>query len=247
MQAQAGDNNGLGGPGGFNPDGLWKPGEQPVWRPECNGDGNNQTFNADGGGGFPGGGGGGRGGGGGGGGRGGGGGGFGGGRGGRGGRGGPPANRNLQFGNRINRGRGRQFSGNVSYTIGNSVLNARPYTFTAPTTLTGALQPKAAYAANRFTVSMGGPLSIPHIFSSDKTFWFVNYTGNRSKNGFNDITTVPTLAERQGDFSGISTIVNMPFTTTPFPNNMVPSSLFNSAALGLLHYIPLPEYAGHAE
>ncbi len=52
------------------------------------------------------------------------------------------------------------------------------------------------------------------------------------------------LAERLGDFSGISTIVNMPFTTTPFPNNMVPSSLFSSAVVGLLHYIPLPNTPG---
>ena len=246
VQAQAGDNNGLGGPGGFNPNGFGNQGNNNPFGGQ-NGDGNNQTLNTPdagagggrGGGGFGGGG------------RGGGGGGFGGGRGGRGGRGGPPANRNLQFGNRINRGRGRQFSGNVSYTIGNSVLNARPYTFTSSNTLTGAQQPKAGYAANRFTVSMGGPLSIPHIFSTDKTFWFVNYTGNRSKNGFNDITTVPTPAERQGDFSqllnlpgGASTIINMPFTTTPFPNNIVPANLFNSVALGLLPYIPLPNTPG---
>jgi len=233
VQAQAGDNVGLGGPGGFNLNGggFGNQGGNPFGAQNTNGDGGNQTFNAGGGGGRGGGG------------RGGGGGGFG-GRGGRGGRGGPQANRNTQFGNRINRGRGQQFSGNVSYTIGNSVLNARPYTFTAPTTLTGAEQPKAGYATNRFTASVGGPLSIPHIFSTDKTFWFVNYTGTRSKTGFDQITTVPTAAERGGDFSGISTIVNMPFTTTPFPNNMVPTSLFNSAALGLLPYIPLPNTPG---
>ncbi len=252
VQAQANDNFGLGGPGGFNPNGFGDQANNPFGGQNANGNGGgdgNQGFNTAGGGGRGGGGGFGGGGG-----RGGGGGGFagGGGRGGRGGRGGAAPNRNLQFGNRINRGRGRQFSGNVSYTVGNSVLNARPYTFTAPTTLTGAQQPKAGYAANRFTVSMGGPLSIPHIFSTDKTFWFVNYTGNRSKNGFDDITTVPTLAERQGDFTALltpppgqlPTTIYMPFTTTPFVNNVVPASQINSATLGLLPYIPLPNTPG---
>ena len=91
------------------------------------------------------------------------------------------------------------------YTFGNSVLNARPYSFTSPTTLTGEELPKAGYASNRFGFSGGGPLIIPHLFSGDKTFWFVNYTGNRSKNGFDDVTTVPTVAERAGDFSGLGT------------------------------------------
>lgn len=157
-----------------------------------------------------------------------GGGGFGGGGGGRGsdgagrgpgGRGGPP-NRNVQFGNRINRGRGRQFQGNVFYAFGNSTLNARPYSFAQ-----GTPAPKAAYASNRYGFSGGGPLAIPHLFSSDKTFWFVNYTGARSRNGFNRTTTVPTLAQRQGDFGTFSVPVD-------------------PVAAKLLAYIPLPNAPG---
>jgi hypothetical protein len=178
--------------------------------------------------------------------RGGGGGGFGGGGrgGGRGpGRGNAP-NRNVQFGNRINRGRRNQFQGSVFYTIGNSVLNARPYSFTSPTTLTGGELPKAGYANNRFGFSGGGPLVIPHLFSGDKTFWFVNYTGVRSRTGFDDVTTVPTLAERGGNFSALSTPVNYPGTTTPFTNNTIPAGLLNPAAAALLSYIPLPNAPG---
>ncbi|HTA44423.1 MAG TPA: TonB-dependent receptor [Bryobacteraceae bacterium] len=242
VQAQAGDNVGLGGFGDF---GRGGPGGNPFANTNGNAlqDNGTPALNAGDLGGGPGGGGGGggRGGGGGFGGGGHGGGGFGGGRGGRGGRG---PNRNLQFGNRINRGRGRQFQGSVYYTVGNSVLNARPYSFTSPTTLAGTELPKAGYAANRFGFSAGGPLTIPHVFSSDKTFWFVNYTGNRSKNGFDQVTTVPTLAERQGNFSALSTVVNNPFTTTPFAGNLVPSSLFSQASVGLLNFIPLPNAPG---
>lgn len=246
VQAQAGDFAGL-GRGGFGPDGFGGPGGlgnqgNPFGAQNIQNAQNGQPGFGGPGGGGPGGGG--PGGGFGGGGRGGGG--FGGGGrggfGGRGGRGGP--NRNFQFGNRINRGRRNQFQGNAYYTIGNSVLNARPYSFTSPTTLSGAEVPKAAYASNRFGFSGGGPLAIPKLYSGDKTFWFVNYTGNRSKNGFDDVTTVPTLAERGGDFSGISTTIFQPGTTTPFTNNTIPTSLLNPAALGLLQYIPLPNALG---
>jgi hypothetical protein len=153
-------------------------------------------------------------------------------------------NPNFQFGNRINRGRRNQFQGNAYYTIGNSVLNARPYSFTSPTTLTGGSVPKAGYASSRFGFSGGGPLVIPHISSGDKTFWFVNYTGVRSKNGFDDVTTVPTLAERGGDFSALTSTINFPGTTTPFPNNMIPSSMLSPTALALLQYIPVPNAPG---
>lgn len=243
VQAQPGDNIGLGGRGGFGPDGFGGPGAAGNLFAAQNGDGGNANIAQIGGpGGGPPGGGGPGGGGFGGGGRGGGG--FGGGgRGGRGGRGGGP-NRNFQFGNRINRGRRNQFQGNVFYQFGNSALNARPYSFTSPTTLSGGEVPKAAYNYNRFGFNGGGPLVIPHLFSGDKTFWFVNYTGVRSKSGFDDVSTVPTAAERAGDFSGLGSTIYYPGTTNPFPNNVIPSSMLNSAAVGLLNYIPLPNAPG---
>lgn len=239
VQAQPGDALGLGpGLGAFGPGGPGGAGN-PFGIQNNPANGGLPSLAAGpgggGGGGF-GGGGGGRGGGG--------GGGFGGrGFGGRGGRNAVP-NRNFQFGNRINRGRRNQFQGNVYYTIGNSVLNARPYSFTSPTTLSGAELPKAGYAYNRFGFSGGGPLIIPHLFSGDKTFWFVNYTGVRSKTGFDDVTTVPTLAERGGNFAGLGTTINFPGTTTPFPNNVIPATMLNPAAVALLAYIPLPNAPG---
>jgi hypothetical protein len=253
VQAQAGDGQGMGGAFGFGPGGpggiaggagAGNPFGGPGGAALADGGGPAAAVPGGGpGGGFGGGGGG----------RGGGGGGFGGGgfggRGGGRGRGGPP-NRNVQFGNRINRGRRNQFQGSVFYTIGNSVLSARPYSFTSPTTLTGAEVPKAPYAYNRFGFSGGGPLVIPHLFSGDKTFWFVNYTGVRSRTGFDNVTTVPTAAERTGDFSAIGTPINYPGTTTPFANNVIPASMLNPAVVGLpgipglLSYIPLPNAPG---
>jgi hypothetical protein len=231
VQAQPGDGMGMGGPGGFGPGGPggFGPGGQNVAFGEAPGGGPGGGGPGAGPGGF---GGGGRGGGGfGGGGRGG----FGGGRGGR---GGQFANRNAQFGNRINRGRGRTFQGSAYYTFGNSVLNARPYSFTSPQLLNGEQVPKSGYAYNRFGFSGGGPLRIPKLFSSDKTFWFVNYTGQRTKSPVDNALTVPSAAERTGDFSGIPNIIYNPFTNSPFAGNVIPSSMINPAAAGLLKLIP---------
>jgi len=47
----------------------------------------------------------------------------------------------------------------------------------------GLVAPKAAYSQNRFGISAGGPLFIPHLFSFDKITWFFNYTGNLVHNG----------------------------------------------------------------
>ena len=143
----------------------------------------------------------------------------------------------------MNRGRGRQFQGNATYTFANSALNAAPYSFTAPQLIGGQAVPKAAYALNRFGLSLGGPLSIPKIFRSDKTFWFLNYNGTRSRNGFDRITNVPTAAQRAGDFSGTAAIID-PVTNQRFAGDVIPDSRISRAAAGLLNLIPAANSPG---
>jgi hypothetical protein len=174
------------------------------------------------------------------------GGGFGGGRdGGRGGRGGNGA----FIGNRRNAGR-TQIRGSLFYTFRNSALDAAPFS------LNGQADTKAAYAQNRFGFNIGGPLEIPKLFKSEKTFFFVNYTGNLLRNGQNLTGTVPTLAERAGDFSGTASTIYMPApgsgapagctsaVPTPFANNRIPGNCIGSIAQGLLAYIPRPNQPG---
>jgi hypothetical protein len=264
IQTQAGDGQGMGGPQGFG-FGFGGPGGPGGFGGGAGFDGGPGQ---DGAGGLPGGGGrggpgGGRGGDGGpggpggvfagGGGRGGGGGFGGGGRGGGGrggGRGPQAANGRGQFGNRVNRGRGQQWRLSANYSFGNSALNARPYSFTAPSLSNGQEVPKAAYANNRFGFSVGGPLAIPKLFRSDKTFWFVNYTGQRTRNGIDRISTVPNALIRTGDFSGLTNtagqpvIIYDPSTNSPFPGNVIPANRINRAAQGLLGFIPMPNALG---
>lgn len=137
--------------------------------------------------------------------------------------------------------------GSLYYGIGDSALNASPYA------LTGEPPSKPEYVQNSFGGSVGGPLNIPRIYhGGTKTFFFVNYNGRRGENPFDQFSTVPTLLERQGNFSATTytagalrgqpvTIID-PATGTPFANNTL--TQINPIAQGLLQYIPVPNLPG---
>ncbi len=229
---------GAGGPGGFG-----GPGGQF-------GGGGDQSGAAGGGGapGFGGGAGGGFGGGGGGRGGFGGGGGFG-GPGGRGGQGGQQGRRGqvagAQFGN--GRRRQQQIRGQASFTLQNSALNAKPFS------INGNDVPQAAYAQSRFSIIVGGPLVFKKI-KDPKTQFFVTYFGTRAKSPNLFTANVPTLAERNGDFSqaieslgsGGTKAVTLydPVTHQPI-GNQIPVSQINPVAAALLNrFYPLPNQIG---
>ncbi|MGI9101995.1 MAG: TonB-dependent receptor domain-containing protein [Terriglobales bacterium] len=139
--------------------------------------------------------------------------------------------------------------GALFYSASDGVLDAKPYS------LTGHPTAKPDYLQQRFGGTLGGPLKIPHIFDGGtKTFFFLNYFGNRSENPYDVFSTVPTLAERAGDFSG-STIRSGPHAGQPvqifdpatgllFANNQIPAGMINPAAQGLLKFIPQPNLPG---
>jgi len=220
---------GVGGPGGNQPGGGGGRGG----RGGGGGGGGGGNFNAagggaggfaGGGGGFPGGGGG----------RGGGGGGRGGGRGGRG--------QNAAFiGNRARRS-ANQIRTQVFLTTQNSALNARPFS------LNGQEQVKSSYGNNRYGLNIGGPLIIPKLFDASRILNFtVTYNGVLSRTPYTSNPTLPTAAERSGNFAGLNTIYD-PTTCVaglgcqPFANNQIPLTRISPIAQGLLQYVPLPIY-----
>jgi hypothetical protein len=138
--------------------------------------------------------------------------------------------------------------GSIYYGVGDSALNAAPFS------LTGEPVTKPGYLQNSFGGSIGGPLNIPKIYQGGaKTFYFINYNGKRGENPFDQFSTVPTLLERQGNFSqttytsganaGQAVEIFNPATNTPFPSNTIPH--INPAAAGLLPFIPLPNLPGN--
>ena len=147
--------------------------------------------------------------------------------------------------------------GNISEQYSNSAFNARPYP------LNVAESPQISSYREQFGLGLGGPLVIPKIYNGkDKTSFFVNYSLQRTRNPFDSFATVPTELERQGDFSqavipsgslagAVPTIYdpvsNPAGPRTPFQDNRIPSQLLDSAALGLLKFIPLPNLPGSVE
>jgi hypothetical protein len=125
----------------------------------------------------------------------------------------------------------------------NSVWDAKPYS------ITGNPVPKPSHYDERFGVNLGGPLKIPHIYNgSDKTFFFVNYQHETQSSALDTYSTVPTAAERTGNFCGLGITLYDPLSNftgprTPLGNGcQVPT--INSSAAGLLAFYPLPNLPG---
>ena len=134
--------------------------------------------------------------------------------------------------------------------------------------------PRPAYHYNQYGLSVGGPVWIPKVFNGrNKVFWFFAWEGLRDSDPANspietgnpvNFATVPTPAERQGDFSALLKL-NKPGTDytiydpatgvasgsqtarTPFPNNVIPGSRLNPVALNYLPYFPQPNSPGRAD
>ncbi len=91
-----------------------------------------------------------------------------------------------------------QYHGSLSeYYAGSRPFTAKPY-FTA----VGTNAPSTHF--NQFGGTVGGPVSAPHLFSGkDRLFFFYSYEGYIGNAPATTITSVPTLAERNGDFSAL--------------------------------------------
>jgi hypothetical protein len=89
----------------------------------------------------------------------------------------------------------------------------------------------------------GGPVFIPKLYNGkNKTFWLANYEGRRTRNGFQNLLTVPTPDQLAGKFT--SQILD-PVTGLPFSGNVVPVSRNTRLAnLAIAKFIPAPNYTG---
>ena len=104
---------------------------------------------------------------------------------------------------------------------------------------------KQAKVWNTFGASLSGPVVIPKLYDGhNKTFFFVDYEGNRKPGSQLVINNVPTAAMVAGNLNGVpgSPAVD-PLTGQPFPNNQIPASEMNPVAQKLLSkYYPLPNF-----
>ncbi len=115
----------------------------------------------------------------------------------------------------------------------NEDLNTRNYFSKAPAA-------KPEYRRNLYGATLGAPVL------HDKLFLFADYQGIKQRIGVTRISTVPTLAQRAGNFGttniydpATTTTVNGRTVRTRFANNTI-NRPFDPAAQALLARIPLP-------
>jgi hypothetical protein len=97
------------------------------------------------------------------------------------------------------------FHGSLFEYLQNDAFDAKPLNFAE----------KAPKRFNTFGGSLGGPVRLPKLFhGDDKTFFFLDYEGNRRSISTTEQYLVPTEAERDGDLNGFIT----PGNPTPFTN-----------------------------
>lgn len=117
------------------------------------------------------------------------------------------------------------FHGSVFEFLRNDIFDARNY-FVSPSS------PKPPFKQNQFGGSIGGPIQ------KNKTFFFADYEGQRVRLSQTQLFHVPTALERTGNFTGSGIIVNMPGTSTMYPNDTIPA--IDPVAAALLAKVPLP-------
>ncbi len=99
-------------------------------------------------------------------------------------------------------------------------------------------QEKPTLAQDQFGGSLGGPLM------TDRLFGFGYYEGFRNTRGTTQNVAVLSAAQRMGDFSGGSTIID-PLTGDPFPGNVIPADRLSPIAVRLINdFMPLPNVGG---
>ena len=100
-----------------------------------------------------------------------------------------------------------------------------------------------SFTRNQYGMAIGGPIVKSH------TFYFGTYEGLRLNQPISLAATVPTLLERQGNFSELATaaapvVIADPATGLGYANNTLPA--INTVSQQLLAYYPLPTSAGVA-
>jgi hypothetical protein len=136
-----------------------------------------------------------------------------------------------------------EFHGSAFEYLRNSELDAKNF-------FDRADRPIPIYQLNQFGGSFGGPIL------RNRLFFFSDYEGYREKQGQTKVITVPTAAQKAGNFTGIArngifdpastTAVTNPngtttYTRTRFPNDTIPVSRFDPLAARIVALYPNPQ------
>lgn len=158
--------------------------------------------------------------------------------------------------NVVLKGGANNFHGTLYEFNQNSAFNATPFF----TNRAGGKKPVSRY--NQYGGTVSGPVLIPKLFDGhNKMFFYFGYEGVKDALPAPATGTVPTAAQRNGDFSGL--LANGPqyqiydplsgvregtrVRRSPFPNNIIPANRISPIARNYLQYYPAPNQAGRAD
>jgi len=122
---------------------------------------------------------------------------------------------------------------------------------------------KSVTSSQQWALAVGGPVLIPKVVNGkNRLFWFFAYEGETSTGPTEATGTVPTAAERTGDFSHLLSLntssknytlydpntgilTGSTINRAAFPGNIIPSNRLNPIATSFLNsYVPLPNQPG---
>jgi hypothetical protein len=140
-----------------------------------------------------------------------------------------------------------QWHGSAFEYFQDSALDATIYNFPE----------KAPKRFNTFGGSLGGPVILPGLGAlKGRTFFYLDYEGNRKSTSAPELLLVPTRAMQSGNLQALISAqgggpVMDPFTGLPFTNNTIPACVggggggcLNLVATALLQRYPLPNVNG---
>jgi hypothetical protein len=165
--------------------------------------------------------------------------------------------------NVVLKGGGNQFHGSLYEFNQTSDLAATPFFLNR----NGTVKPITRF--NQYGGTASGPVFIPKVFNGrNKLFWFFSYEGIRDSFPEPTVTTVPTAAERTGDFSALlnarcsATVIgtcyqlydprsgvlqsNGRISRTPIAGNKLDPTKLDPIALKVLNLYPQPNQANLA-
>lgn len=172
------------------------------------------------------------------------------------------SNYNAQYGqnaggvvNIVSRGGGSQYHGDAFEYVRNRVFNAANYfSYVNGAKVVDPLK------RNQFGGTIGGPIIIPHLYTSHKAFFFLGYQGTTYRDVANATTAsiLPTTAQLAGTFVDASCVNNpatgLPLGTcirtgtaangSPIYTSQLNTGLYNPASLALLKFLPAPTASG---
>ena len=157
--------------------------------------------------------------------------------------------------NQITKGGTNQFHGSLYEFNETSALASNSFFNNA----SAIRRPVTRY--NQYGVSAGGPLEIPKlVHGRDRVFWNFAFEGIKASSPSTQVLTVPTAAEKAGDFSALlalgssyqlydprsASMSGGVVKRTPLSGNVIPSSQISPIAQKYLSYYPAPNTTGRA-